>query len=114
MQSKKQITAPLKRGMRPTHPGAILKNDILPELDITQLELANRLGVSRRTISEIVREKRPVTPDMAMRLARVFKTTPKFWLNLQAAVDLWKLDSAKSKAYAKILPLETLSARRAG
>ena len=114
MQAKQQITAPLKRGMRPEHPGAILKNVILPELSVTQLELANRLGVSRRTISEIVREKRPVTPDMAMRLARVFKTTPKFWLNLQAAVDLWKLENAKGKAYAKIVPLPTLSARRAG
>jgi len=114
MQSKKQIAMPLKRGMRPAHPGAILKNIILPELNITQLQLANRLGVSRRTISEIIREKRPVTPDMAMRLARVFKTTPKFWLNLQAVVDLWKLDHAKGKVYAKIVPLSMPSVRRAG
>jgi len=83
----------LTRGMRPKHPGTILKNIILPELAITQLGLAKRLGVSRRIISEIIRERRPVTPDMATRLARVFNTTPKFWLNLQAAVDLWQLVS---------------------
>jgi antitoxin HigA-1 len=110
----RENTAPLKRGMRPQHPGAILKNTILPELDITQLELANRLGVSRRTISEVLRQRRPVTPDMAMRLARVFNTTAKFWLNLQAAVDLWKLDNVKGKAYAKIVPLPVQTKRKAG
>lgn len=103
----------LKRGMKPEHPGAILKNIILPELRISQLELAKRLGVSRRTISEIVRQKRPVTPDMAMRLGMVFNTTPKFWLNLQAAVDLWNLDNVKGKIYAKIQPITLPKARKA-
>ena len=113
MQSKQAKKVTLKRGMRPKHPGTILKNIILPELAITQLGLAKRLGVSRRTISEIIRERRPVTPDMAMRLSRVFKTTPKFWLNLQAAVDLWQLDNIKGKVYAKIAPLPVRQERKA-
>lgn len=95
----------VKRAMQPEHPGAVLRSVILPELAITQLELAERLGVSRRTISEVLREKRPVTSDMAMRLARVFNTTPKFWLNLQVAVDLWNLENKKGKDYAKLKPL---------
>ena len=111
MQSKQTIPS-LKRGMKPEHPGAILKNAILPELDITQLELSKRLGVSRRTISEIIREQRPVTADMAMRLAKVFNTTPRFWLNLLAA--LWKLDNAKAKAYAKIVPFPVSPKRKTG
>jgi len=114
MQSKSTKTTSLKRRMRPEHPGTILRIMILPELNMTQLELANRLGVSRRTISEILREKRPVTADMSMRLSRMFNTTPRFWLNLQAAVDLWKLNNVKGKVYAKIAPLAASSKRKAG
>jgi addiction module HigA family antidote len=106
--------APLKRGMRPTHPGEILKEDILPELGITQLEFANRLGVSRRTISEILRQRRPVTPDMAMRLSKAFNPSAEFWLSMQATYDLWKLDNTKSKAYAKIVSLPVPAKRKAG
>jgi antitoxin HigA-1 len=105
---------PLKRGMRPTHPGAILKEDILPELDITQLEFAQRLGVSRRTISEILRQRRPVTPDMAMRLSKIFNPSAEFWLSMQATYDLWELDNAKGKTYAKIVPLPVQAKRKAG
>ncbi len=60
----------------PTHPGAILREDVLPALGITQGELAKRLGVSRLTVSELLREKRAVSPDMALRLARLLNTTP--------------------------------------
>ena len=107
-------TTAIRKGMRPEHPGAILKNTILPALHITQLGLANRLGVSRRTISEILRQRRPVTPDMATRFAKVFNTTAKFWLNLQAAVDLWELDNTKSNTYARIVPLLLQAKRKAG
>jgi addiction module HigA family antidote len=54
----------------PTHPGALLREIILPELSITQTELAKYLGVSRYTISEIIHERKPITPDMALRLGR--------------------------------------------
>ena len=55
---------------------------------LTQKELAKRLGVSRRTLSELIHERRTMTADMAIRLSRVFKTTPDIWMNLQKAVDL--------------------------
>ena len=64
------------KNRRPTHPGAILREDVLPALDITQTELADRLGVSRRTISQIIHEHRPITPDTAIRLAHFLGTTP--------------------------------------
>lgn len=87
----------IQRKVRPTHPGAILRN-MLEELaadggdqltSLTQKELARRLGVSRRAVNELIRERRGVTADMAIRLSRVFKTTPDIWMNLQKAVDLW-------------------------
>ncbi len=104
----------IKRGMRPTHPGAILKEDILPELGMTQLGFAQKLGVSRRTISEILRQRRPVTPDMAMRLARMFNPSAEFWLSMQAAHDLWELNNAKGKTYAKIVALPVPKIRQVG
>lgn len=59
------------KNRKPTHPGAILREDILPSLNLTQGELADRLGVSRRSISQILNEHRPITPDMAIRLAHL-------------------------------------------
>ena len=73
---------------KPTHPGAILREDVLPALNITQTELANRLGVSRLTVSELLHEKRALSADMAIRLARLLDTTPESWLNMQQALDL--------------------------
>ena len=60
------------RKRRPTHPGEILREDVLPAAGLTQDKLARLLGVSRRTVSEILHERRPVTTDMAHRLARAF------------------------------------------
>ena len=74
---------------RPTHPGEFIREDILAEYDLTQGELADRLGVSRRSINQLVNEKRSITADMALRLAKFTNTSPQLWLNLQTAVDLW-------------------------
>lgn len=87
---------------RPTHPGAILREDILPETGLTQTDLADLLGVSRRTINEIVQEHRPVTTDMACRLARAFGSSPQFWLNMQQAVDIWDANQEKGGEYEGI------------
>lgn len=87
---------------KPTHPGAILREDILPSLNIKQTELAARLGVSRRTISEIIHEHRPLTPDMAIRLAHFLDTTPESWLNMQQALDLWELERKNAHVYNQI------------
>ncbi len=91
-----------KHTRKPTHPGAIIREDIMPELGLNQTELAQQLGVSRLTVSEIIHEKRAVSTDMALRLARLLGTTPESWLNMQQAVDLWELGHAKSAEYRKI------------
>ncbi|HIJ29666.1 MAG TPA: HigA family addiction module antidote protein [Gammaproteobacteria bacterium] len=92
----------VQRRRKPTHPGAILREDLLPELSITQKELAERLGVSRLTVSELLHEKRSLSPDMAIRLAHLFNTTPESWLNMQQALDLWLLKTEKAEEYRSI------------
>ncbi len=87
---------------RPTHPGAILREDILPSLDMTQTELAKRLGVSRRTVSQIIHEHRPITPDIAIRLAHLLGGAPESWLNMQLALDVWELERKNSRSYEQI------------
>jgi addiction module HigA family antidote len=103
----------IQRKVRPTHPGAILRN-MVAELagdgsdqfaSLTQKELAKRLGVSQRMVSELIRERRTMTADMAIRLSRVFKTTPDIWMNLQKAVDLWDAAQANKSDYAKLRPI---------
>jgi addiction module HigA family antidote len=94
-----------KKLRQPTHPGAILREDILPVVGLSQTGLANILGVSRRTINEIVNERRPVTTDMALRLALVFNTTPDLWLNLQRAVDIYEALKEHRGEYGRINPL---------
>ena len=73
----------------PSHPGEIIKGHYLEPLKISVSELADRLEVSRKTVSKIVNGHGAVTPDMALRLSKVFKTTPELWLNLQRNHDLW-------------------------
>jgi antitoxin HigA-1 len=78
---------PLKR--RPIHPGEILREDFMPDYGLTVSGLAEALGVSRQTVNELVRERRALSPEMALRLSGLFGNSPEFWLNLQRAVDLW-------------------------
>ncbi len=79
-----------KRQRRPTHPGGVLRRHYMEPLSITVSGLAVVLGVSRKTLSEIVNEHASVTPDMALRLSKAFKTTPELWLNMQRNYDLWQ------------------------
>ena len=90
------------KNRKPTHGGAILREDILPTLHMTQGELADKLKVSRRTISEILHEKRPITPDMAIRIGVFTNTTPQSWLNMQQTLDIWQLQQTNAKPYAEI------------
>ena len=90
------------KSRKPTHPGAILREDILPSLGITQTELAVRLGVSRRTVSQIIHEQRPLTTDTAIRLAYYLGTTPESWLNMQLTLDVWELKHKNARQYKKI------------
>ncbi len=88
---------------RPTHPGNIIKEDYLLPLSITIKDMADTLGVSRKTLSKIINERGAITPDMALRLSRAFDTTPDFWLNLQQNFDLWQAETA-SKEWQKVKP----------
>ncbi|HEY4696796.1 MAG: addiction module antidote protein, HigA family [Gallionellales bacterium RIFCSPHIGHO2_02_FULL_57_16] len=83
----------------PTHPGALLREVVLPELGITQGEFADRLKVSRRTVSEILHERRPVTPDMAIRLGKLLGNGVGLWLRMQQAVDVWTLEQQGDYAH---------------
>ena len=88
---------------RPTHPGSIIKEDYLLPLSITIKDMADTLGVSRKTLSKIINERGAITPDMALRLSRAFDTTPDFWLNLQQNYDLWHAETV-SREWQKVKP----------
>ena len=90
---------------RPTHPGEMLREDFLPDYDLSVAGLAEAVGVSRQSVNELLRERRAVSPDMALRLARLFGNTPEFWLNAQRAVDLWDTAEAIKKDVSRIKPL---------
>ena len=94
------------RKTAPAHPGELISEGLLPETGISQTDLARLMGVSRRTISEIIHERRSVTPDIAFRLAKVFNSTPEMWLNMQQAVDLWEANKMHGREYDKIHPLQ--------
>jgi addiction module HigA family antidote len=89
---------------RPTHPGEIIKEDYLLPLSITIKNMAEKLGVSRKTLSKIINERGAVTPDMALRLSRAFGTTPDLWLNLQTHYDLWQAVT-NTHEWKKVKPL---------
>jgi addiction module HigA family antidote len=96
---------------RPTHPGAILREDVLPALDMTQTEFAERLGVSRLSVSDLLHGKRAMTPEMAARVAKLLNTTPESWLRMQEAVDLWEVRQHPEKlAGIKPIKAERLAA----
>ena len=94
-----------ERKIRPTHPGEMLREDFLPDYGLTASGLAEALGVSRQTINELLRGRRAVSPDMALRLSRLFGNTPEFWLNAQRAVDLWTAAQAIKTEVKRIKPL---------
>jgi antitoxin HigA-1 len=96
-------TRPLKR--RPTHPGEMLQADFMPDYGLTVAGLAEAVGVSRQSINELLRGRRAVSPEMALRLARLFGNSAEFWLNAQRAVDLWDATHAIRDDVRRITPL---------
>jgi addiction module HigA family antidote len=99
-----------KRERKPTHPGELIREDLLPELGMSQNQLARLIGVSPRAVSDIINERRRVTPDLAFRLARVFNSTPEMWLNMQQAVDLWETQAVHGPEYERIQPVRDMTA----
>src|SRR6056297_1816965 len=97
-------TGGMKR--RPTHPGEMLREDFMVDYSLTVTGLAAALGVSRQSVNELIRERRAVSPEMALRLARLFGNSPEFWLNAQRAVDLWDAAQAIESEVARIRPLD--------
>jgi addiction module HigA family antidote len=89
---------------KPTHPGAVLREDDLPELGWTQAELANRIMVSRQTVSQLLNEEKAVTAEMAIRISSAVGGTPESWLSMQQAVDLWDA-GIKLKSNPALAPL---------
>ena len=87
----------IKNGMRPVHPGEILREDYLKVLGMSANALSKALSVPAPRINDIVRERRGVSADTALRLARYFDTSPQFWLNLQAMNDLRVAEIAAGK-----------------
>jgi len=96
-----------KRKIRPTHPGEMLREDFLPDYGLTVSKFARVLGVSRQTVNELLRERRALSPEMALRLSRLFSNSAEFWLNAQRAVDLW---DAAQKIEGEIRNISPLSA----
>ena len=82
------MTRPTQR--KPTHPGAVLREDILPEIGLSVSEMARRLRMSRQSLHRILAEEQPMTPATALKLAKLLNTTPELWLNMQRALDLWE------------------------
>lgn len=91
---------------RPTHPGELLREDFLPDYGLSVATLAQAIGVSRQSVNELLRERRSLSPEMALRLSRLFGNTPDFWLNAQRAVDLWEAAEVLKDEVARIQPLD--------
>jgi len=93
----------MRRMTCPTHPGEILKEDILPDLGITVTEAAKQLGVTRVALSRIINGKAGISPDMALRLAAWLGSSPESWINMQSAYDLYR---ASQKQQPNIRPVQ--------
>ncbi len=90
------------RKIKPTHPGEMLREDFMPDYGLTVTTFAEKLGVSRQTVNELLNERRSVSPAMALRLSRLFGNSPEFWLNAQLAIDLWEAQKNYKKELSHI------------
>ena len=108
------MSIPIGRRMkrRPTHPGEMLREDFMPDYDLTVAGLADAAGVSRQSINELLRGRRAVSPDMALRLSRLFGNSAEFWLDAQRAVDLWDATEEFKYDEARIRPLRVAERKR--
>ena len=95
-----------KRNIKPTHPGEMLREDFMRDYGLSVFDIAERIGVSRQTVNELVKERRAISPIMALRLSRLFGNSPEFWMNAQRAVDLWEAEHKNNLTLKKIKPLQ--------
>ena len=99
---------PIKAGLRPMHPGELLREEVLPALKRNKTEIADLLGVSRPTLYDILNERQSVTPDMALRLGKLCGNGPGLWLNLKRTFDLRQAEKRLGKAIRNIPTLEAV------
>ncbi len=92
---------------KPSHPGALIRNVILPETGLSVSSLAERCGVARNTMSKLINERGDVTEDLAIRLSCVLGSTPGFWLAMQSKLNLWKLERKNRQIYSRMERVQT-------
>lgn len=95
------------REVAPTHPGEMLREDFLVDYKMTVSGLASALGVSRQSVNEIVRERRSISPIMALKLSRFFGNSPEFWMHAQYVRDLWESERKHIEELSRIEPVAT-------
>ncbi len=95
---------------KPKHPGLLVKSLCLDPLDLSITDAAKALKISRPTLSKLVNGKMNITPEMAIRISLVFRTSDKLWVDLQAGYDLWKAQQKKNKLHLKPLVKERKAA----
>jgi antitoxin HigA-1 len=101
----KRAAGKLRKGFAPVHPGEVILHDYLEPLSLSQYALAKALNITQPRLGEIVRGKRAISPDTALRLARYFGTTAEFWLGMQAHYDLERArDAGLAEIERKIRP----------
>ena len=100
------VKRPLKRP--PVHPGEVLREDVLPALQLSVSEVARRLGVSRQQLHRILAFTHPVTADMALRIGKFAGNGPELWLRMQQAYDLWHLERRMEIDLSKIKPVASV------
>jgi len=93
----------------PTHPGEMLREEFLKPLGLSQRDLAERIDVPYQRVNELVNRRRGVTPATALRLAKVFGTTPGFWMNLQLRWDLYRAQAVEARVLRRIRPIHAAS-----
>jgi len=97
------IAAKRNKDRAPTSPGELLREEVLPSLEISKAEFARRLGVSRQTLYDILDEKKPVTPQTAVRLGKLIGNGPFIWLSMQRNRDLWEAERTVDVSHIKTL-----------
>ena len=87
----------MSKTRKPTHPGEVLREDVLKPLGLTVTEAAKRLGVTRKTLSALINCRASLSPEMAVRVGTATKTSPESWLYMQAKLDLWYAEQMPPK-----------------
>jgi antitoxin HigA-1 len=105
MENEMSISNKGQRQRRPTHPGEMLREDFLSDYQLTTSGLARAIGVSRQSVNELLRGHRAVSPEMSLRLEKLFGNSAEFWLKAQRAVDLWDAEQSLRDEVASIKTL---------